>query len=34
MKAVFGTYQRKRANDNFIGYINISQLKRAIENLM
>ena len=34
MTSMFGGYQRKRVNDSFIGYITISQLRRAIENLM
>jgi hypothetical protein len=34
MTSMFGGYQRKRVNDSFIGYITISQLRRAVENLM
>lgn len=34
MTGLFGAPQRKRENDNFIGWIHISQLRRAIEKLM
>lgn len=33
MTGLFGAPQRKRANDNFVGWIQISQLRRAIEKL-